>query len=90
MDVAHDDGAAFGEEGGAGFVVGKEVLYVGQVGDAVDADVDQDGSGLDHIRRDEAGPADGGDQDIGFAGEPGEILRTAVADRDRCRSIDEH
>ena len=51
-------------------------------GDAVDADVDEGGAGLDHVRSDEAGAADGGDEDVGLASDCGEVARLRVADGD--------
>ena len=36
---------------------------------AVDADVDDDGAGFDHVAPDEPGFADGGDEDVGVPGE---------------------
>ena len=40
------------------------------------------GAGLDHIGRDEAGAADGGDEDVGLAGDGAEVARLGVADCD--------
>ena len=50
------------------------------VGDAVDADVDDHGTGFDHVGGDKFGFADGDDEDVGGAGEFGEVLCAAVAE----------
>ena len=50
--------------------------------DAVDADVDDDGAWLDHVALDERGDAGGGDEDVGFLGESGEIGGPLVATDD--------
>jgi len=82
MDVADEDGAAFGEGGFALGVAFEEAVEVLAVVDAVDANVDQGGAGLDHIGRYEAGAADGGDQDVGLAGDLAEVAGLGVADGD--------
>jgi hypothetical protein len=51
-------------------------------GDAIDTDVDDDGSGLHHVGGDKFGPADGGDEHVGLAGERSEIGGAGVADGD--------
>ena len=61
------DGAALGEGGFAFGVARKESVELLARVDAVDADVDEGRAGLDHLRRDEAGTADGGDEDVGLA-----------------------
>ena len=52
-------------------------------GDAIDADVDERRAGLDHLRSDEAGAADGGDQNVGLAGDRRQVARFGVANRHR-------
>ncbi len=49
---------------------------------AVDTDVEDDGSGLDHVSGDETRLADRGDQDVGLSNNRGKISRAAVTDRD--------
>src|ERR1700722_18983640 len=58
MDVANDGRAAFGEALGTLAVAGKEALEFGEIGDAVDADVDDRRAGLHHFWRDESRAAD--------------------------------
>ena len=48
----------------------------------VDADVDDDGTGLDHVGGDELRTTDGSDQHIGAFRVEGKILRLRMADRD--------
>ena len=56
---------------------------------AVDADVDDDGAGFDHVGRNEAGPAHGRDDDVGAAGVKLQVAGAGVADGDRGAGIDE-
>jgi hypothetical protein len=60
----------------------KEAVELSRVGDAVDAHVDDRRAGLDHLRRDEAGAADGGHQNVGLAGDRAQVARLRVADGD--------
>ena len=50
--------------------------------DAVDADVDDGGAGLDPVALDHFGAADGGDQNVGGAGERRQVLGAAMGDGD--------
>ena len=52
-----------------------------RVVEAVHADIDERGAGLDHLRRDEAGPADGGDENVGLPRNLSEIPGLGVANR---------
>ena len=82
MNVADDGGAALGKGGFALGVAGEEAVEFFAGVDAIDADVDEGCAGLDHLRGDEAGAADGGDEDVGLAGDLAEVLRFGVADGD--------
>jgi hypothetical protein len=65
MHVADEHGAAFVENLQPFGVAGENSLrFVGR-SDGVDADVDDDGTGFDELRRHECGPPDRGDEDIG-------------------------
>jgi hypothetical protein len=83
VDVADDDGAALGEGGFALGVAEEEAVELFAGVEAVDADVDEGCAGLDHFRGDEAGAADGGDEDVGLAGDLGEVSSFGVANGDR-------
>lgn len=50
----------------------------GGIGHAGGADIDDGGAGLDHIGRDVAGAADGGDEDVGLAAFTGEVFGVGV------------
>ena len=50
---------------------------------AVDADVDDGRARLHHVGRDQARPADRGHEDVGLPRDGGEVVGTAVTDRDR-------
>ena len=64
-------------------VAGEAVTgFLGRIGHAVDAHIDDDGAGLDHVGRDEFGAADGGDEDVGLAGDRGQVGGLRVADGD--------
>src|SRR6202012_4877554 len=52
--------------------------------------VDEHGAGFDHVGRDEACATDGGDPDVGVAGEAGEVAGLAVADGDGGGVVEEH
>lgn len=54
----------------------------GGAGDAVDADVDDQGARLDHVAGDQVRDAGGGDQDVGGAGDVGEAGGPFVAGDD--------
>ena len=82
MDVA-DEGAAFGAElFKAIWEVVKEALGFTGVGDAVGADINDGGVGLDPIGFHVGGFAYGGDDDIGAAEDIGEVTRFGMANRD--------
>ena len=51
--------------------------------DPADADVEHGGAGLDHVRRDDAGHAGRGDDDVGLAHLGGQVAGAGVAQRDR-------
>ena len=51
------------------------------VSDAVDADVDHDGAGLDPLAADQPGLADRRDHDVGAADLGGEVARARMTDR---------
>lgn len=57
---------------------------------AVDADVDDHGSGLDHVGRDELGDAHGGQDDVRAADFVGDVGRAGVADGHRGVFLQEH
>ena len=68
LDVADERGAALQKSLAAGVMLGvsdgKEALNLGFRANAVDTDIDDRGAGADHLRRDEAGAADGGYEDV--------------------------
>ena len=55
---------------------------LGGVRHAVDADVDDDCAGLDHVGGDEAGLADRGDDDVGQPDDSGQVFGARVGDGD--------
>jgi hypothetical protein len=64
-------------------IAGPEPRRVVLVRDSVDADVDDDRPGLDHLARHEGGPSDRCDQDVGAPGGRREIARPRMTDRHR-------
>lgn len=84
-DAAWDggDGAAFGGDFVEGDVTHQFVAFFGAGGfNAVDADVDDNGAFLDVFGFEEFGAADGGDDDIGLAGDGAEVAGAGVGDGD--------
>ncbi len=82
MDVSDDSGAALGEGGFALCVAEKEAVELLAGVDAVDADIDEGCAGLDHLRGDESGATDGGNEDVGLARYLSEVSGFGVADCD--------
>ena len=84
-DAAGDGGNGGGVGGGfvEGDVAGEaEAGLFGGIRYAVDANVDDDGSGFDPFTTDHFGAADGGDENVGAAADGGEILGARVGDGD--------
>ncbi len=67
MNIADDDGAAFGKGRCAVCIVWKELLHLGGIGHAIDADVDQRRAGLHHLGGYKSGAADRGHENVGGA-----------------------
>ncbi len=89
---AAGDGGDFGAE--RGDVVEIDIADDAEAGfargvvDAVDADVDDNGSGGHHVGGNEAGTTDGGDDDVGGAENSGEVLCARVAESDSGVAVD--
>ena len=84
-DAAGDggDGAAFGGDFVESDVADEFVAFFGAGGfDAVDADIDDDGAFFDVLGFEEFGAADGGDDDVGLAGDGAEVAGAAMGDGD--------
>ena len=84
-DAAGDggDGAAFGGDFVEGDVADEFVAFFGAgCFDAVDADIDDDGAFFDVLGFEEFGAADGGDDDVGLAGDGAEVAGAGVGDGD--------
>ena len=82
-------------DGGGDLANGIEIDVAAKLAvDAVDAHVDHDGAGADHVGSHESRLADGGDQDVGLAGDFGKIFCLAMTDRDggigARAALDEH
>ncbi len=77
-----DGGAARGDVGEVDIADDAVAVFGGWVGDAVDADVDDDGTVFDEVSGDEFRAADGGDEDIGVAADGGEVAGAGVGDGD--------
>lgn len=76
-----DNGAAlFGELLFTLFVALEEALEEDRVGNVIDTDIEDGGSGLDEFCGDEAGTANGGDQDVATAADRRQIAGAGVAD----------
>jgi hypothetical protein len=84
VDIADDDRAALGEGSFAFFVAGEVAVELFAGVDAIDANVDKGYAGLDHLRSDVAGAADGGDEDVGLARDLCEVFRFGMADGNSC------
>ena len=83
---AAGDGGEVARLGGDGVVIGitdeaVAALCFG-IFDAVDADVDDGGAVLDHLGGEEMGAPDRGDDEVGLAGNGGEVGGAGMADRD--------
>lgn len=84
-DTAGDggDGGAFGSHGIKIDITDQAVaFFAGRIFDAVNADIDHGGVLPDHIGGDKGGFPDGGDENIGGAGNGGKIPCAGVADGD--------
>ena len=73
-----DGGAAWGDGGEVDIADDAVAVFGGWVGDAVDADVDDDGAVADEVSGDEFRAADGGDEDIGVAADGWEVAGAGV------------
>jgi len=89
VNVAYDGGTALGEGGFAPGYAGKVAVKFLAGGEAVDAYIDDGCARGDHLWSDEARTADGGYQNIGLAGDFGEVSGFGVADGDRCVLVEE-
>src|SRR5689334_5375723 len=78
-DASGNRGQAGGVLRDGGVDVAEQTTVVGGVG----AHVDHDRVRANVPGSDQAGPPDGGDQDVGASGDRGEVGRPGVADRDR-------
>jgi hypothetical protein len=78
VDVSHESEPLLGELFFAGGVAGEDLQKGFKVGNAIDADVDDGGTGTDHVRGDHCGLADGGDENLGATADFGEVLGTRV------------
>ena len=82
MDVADDGGGVFAEFFEAVGKVAEDFGGLLRVGDAIDADVNDGGSGLHIIGFDKGGAADGGDENIGITQVLLQVARLGMADGD--------
>lgn len=84
-DAAGDGGHVAGLGGeGVEVDIADEAVTAGGVGcfEAVDADVDNGGAVFDHVGGDEVGASDGGDEEVGLAGDFGKVGGAGMADGD--------
>ena len=80
--VADDGASLFFELLFALFIALEETFEEDRVGDVVDADVEDGCAGLNEFCGDEAGAANGGDEDVSATADGGEIFCARVADGD--------
>ena len=84
VTVKQADAAGHGRDLAGHFLDGREIHVAHQpLLRAVHAHVDHHRPGLDHVGRDELRPADGHDENVGRAGDAGQIAGAAVADGHR-------
>src|SRR5580658_3625236 len=79
MNVADDGRAAFFKCGFAFGVAFEEAIELLARGQAINSNVNERGAGPHHLWRDETGAADGGDENVGLAGDGRQVVRLRVA-----------
>ncbi len=82
MHVSDDGRSAPGECGLTLCIPSEEAVKLFASREAIDADINDGRSRLDHLWCDEARASDCGDEDVGFAGDSAKVTRLRVADGD--------